>query len=353
MNNKVEKKHNGEISLLKFLFSFLIISFHLGSEYGKMKYGYLGVEFFFIVSGFYFCKNAINKDISDEKLPDTAFTFMKKKILQFLPYYFLLYIMSIPVTFYINKFTKVDFVLSFMNLFSLPNYKLNYYPISGITWYVNSMLIIEFIIYPLLLKYKNKIVYIVSPLIAFFSFCFLMINYGLIAEPWQTTTFCHKGVIRALMDINIGIFLYGMVEKFKNIDLTDFSKFILTALEIIGYILIFYLCNKNEISIEFVVITLIVFCTFISLSEKDFLYDFCNNKFFYYLEKLSLPMYIFQYIFIVIAIYINNKFLLNLEFMEMYIPIVIISIVWGIIILKLFDFFSKNKKGIKRIFIKE
>ena len=56
MNNKNIKLHNGEISILKFLFALLILAFHLGGFYDKFNYGYIGVEFFFIVSGFFFAK---------------------------------------------------------------------------------------------------------------------------------------------------------------------------------------------------------------------------------------------------------------------------------------------------------
>ena len=78
------------------------------------------------------------------------------------------------------------------------------------------MILIEFILYPLLLKFKDKIVYIVSPIVIFFSLSFLLINYGIIGDPWQSTTFCFKGIARALMDINIGIFMYGILDKIKD-----------------------------------------------------------------------------------------------------------------------------------------
>lgn len=352
MNNKVEKKHNGEVSLLKFLFSLLILAFHLGSYFGNFKYGYIGVEFFFIVSGFYFCKNIINKKVIDKEISISSFEFLKNKFFKFLPYYFILYILAIPISIYIDNFSKNDFILALMNLFTIPNYENRLYVTYGITWYINSMLIIEFILYPLLLKFKDKIIYIFSPIVIFFSFCILIINFNWIGDSWSLLPFSFEGIIRALMDINIGIFLYGIIDKLKDVKLTDFSRFLITTFEIIGYVLVVYLSNKHTVSVEFVLLLIVILSLFITLSEKDYLFEICNNKFFYYLEKLSLPIYIFQFIFIELIMYFNNKFTWNLNFLKSFFILIALSVIWAVIILKIFDFFSKHKDSIKKAFIK-
>lgn len=353
MNNKT-KNHNGEIGLLKFLFSLLILSYHLGNNFGKFKYGYIAVEFFFIVSGFYLCKSAFKKNVSDKDISNSSFSFIVKKIIRFTPYYILLFIFALPVWIFIDHYSLDQFLDSIAILLFIPNNSGNYsYSISMITWYINAMLLVEFIIYPLLLKFKDKIIYLISPLVIFFLFCFLMINYGFIGGPWQTATFCFKGVVRALMDINIGILIYGILDKLKDIKLTDFSRFLLTLLEIIGYILIAILSNKNRIVTEIIMLLIITLCLLVTLSEKDYLYESLNNKFSYYLEKLSLPIYIFQFIFIDIILFLNKRFSLNLGFTKLFVILILVSIIWGIIILKIFDFFNKNKNSIKKIFIKE
>lgn len=352
MNNKNIKLHNGEISILKFLFALLILAFHLGGFYDKFNYGYIGVEFFFIVSGFFFCKNLLNKKVKDSEIPSTTYEYLKKNFLKFISYYLILYLLAIPISFLIDKFSVIDFVSAFFGLFSLPvpNIKLGIY---GITWYINAMILIEFILYPLLLKFKDKIVYIVSPVVIFFSLSFLLINYGIIGDPWQSTTFCFKGIVRALMDINIGIFMYGIIDKLKDTKLTEFSRFIITILEIIGYILVAYLSNKHTVVVEFAMLLIIILCLFVTLSEKDYLNEFSNNKFFYYLEKLSLPIYVFQFIFIRLIMYLNIKFTWNLNFTKSFILLVVVSILFGILVLKLFNFFSKHKEQVKEMFIKK
>lgn len=55
---KVDTKitRNGELDFLRFLFSVIVFSFHLDCSPISFKGGYLGVEFFFVCSGFFLMK---------------------------------------------------------------------------------------------------------------------------------------------------------------------------------------------------------------------------------------------------------------------------------------------------------
>ena len=55
----VQKKSNLEIDMLKFLFSIVVVLCH----WGKLLNGGLAVEFFFIVSGYFFAKSIIAKQM--------------------------------------------------------------------------------------------------------------------------------------------------------------------------------------------------------------------------------------------------------------------------------------------------
>ena len=56
------KKRNGEIDILRAVFAIIILIYHSHIIYLKSANyfirGYLGVEFFFLVSGYYLAKNA-------------------------------------------------------------------------------------------------------------------------------------------------------------------------------------------------------------------------------------------------------------------------------------------------------
>lgn len=82
-----------------------------------------------------------------------------------------------------------------------------------------------------------------------------------------------------------------------------------------------------------------------------YLYKFCNNKLFYYLEKLSLPMYIYQWLIIEMLVFILTKFNIHLSYLCFSGITIIISIIFGMIILKLINFYDSKKKKIKLLFI--
>ena len=60
------KRHNGIISFWKFIFSLLIVALHLGIKHPNVLYrfkgGSIGVEFFFIVSGYLFCYKCLKTE---------------------------------------------------------------------------------------------------------------------------------------------------------------------------------------------------------------------------------------------------------------------------------------------------
>ena len=94
-----EKEHNGIIAFWKFILCLLIIAFHAGYGYSSAEKlftgGSIGVEFFFLVSGYLFCKKVLkyegkDKDIFEDNLKSTW-----KSIKRFFPFVFILVITSV------------------------------------------------------------------------------------------------------------------------------------------------------------------------------------------------------------------------------------------------------------------
>ena len=353
--NKI--KHNGKISFWKFMFSLMIVALHLGSLHTNVEYhfaaGSIAVDFFFLVSGYLFCKKCLNLKSNSKEIGKESLDFIINKIKRFLPYIIFLWVISVPFAVFGNKYNLLDFEKAFFNLLYFPIYNNTIYNIYGITWYISAMLIIEFILYPLILKYKKNFVYIVSPIIVYIVGGYLFIKYGNFSWPWAIDTFCYKGLLRALFGINFGMFLYVINSRLSKIQLSDFSKFTLTIIEILGYSSIFLLVNKFDAHNRFDALMIIIFavCILISFSEKAYLNDFCNNKFFYYLEKLSLPIYINQWLLIEFIEYGIIKFGFQISYYYELTLIIILLIVLGIIELKLIDYIKSKWPKIRTVFI--
>ena len=351
-------KHNGIISFWKFTFSMLILALHLGKKHMDVQYnfeaGSIAVDFFFIVSGYLFCKKCINQD-KIKNIGKSTKNFFLKKVFRFLPYIIFLWIISLPFTILVCKYRIVDYIGAFYNLLYLPIKDFPLYEIYGTTWYIVVMIAIESILYPILTKYKKSFIYVISPIIVFFGTGYILIKFGSFAIPWTSNILAYGGFIRGLVTINIGMILYLIIESFKKINLTDLSKFLVTIFEIVGYVSIFYICNlfMAHVRYDCLMIIILSLCICISFSEKSLFNTFSNNKLFYYLEKLSLPIYINQWLLIYILEYIIKKYSISISYYKELLILIIFSVVVAIITEFFVKLYEKNKKNIKDIFVME
>lgn len=100
-SDKYMKDRFGKISLWKFLFSIMIIIFHVGNvlDYNKFRFnfgsGSIAVDFFFVVSGFFFCRKYINYEIK-KSLGEDSFNYLVNRTSRFIKYIIILLIIAIP-----------------------------------------------------------------------------------------------------------------------------------------------------------------------------------------------------------------------------------------------------------------
>lgn len=352
------KNRFGKISLYKFLFSIMIIVFHVGNvlDYNKFKFnfgsGSIAVDFFFVVSGFFFCRKYVNYKVKNS-VGEDSFNYFINRTNRFIKYIIILLIIAIPFSIFCLKFNFTSLINAFYKLLYIPHHTKCSSEIFGITWYIVAMILAESMLFPFLIKYKKEFVYIISPIIIILLGSYLLIRYGHFATPWKMGTILYKGILRGIFEINIGMYLYLISEKISNVKFTKLSKILLLLFEIAGYLSIFVLVNLNNAHRRFDVLMLIIIsiCILISTNKNMYLYNFCNNKLFYFLEKLSLPMYIYQWLIIEIMVFVLTKFNIHLSYLCFSGITIIISIIFGIVVLKLIELYDNNKEKIKSLFI--
>lgn len=352
------KNRFGKISLYKFLFSIMIIVFHVGNvlDYNKFKFnfgsGSIAVDFFFVVSGFFFCRKYVNYKVKNS-VGEDSFNYFINRTNRFIKYIIILLIIAIPFSIFCLKFNFTSLINAFYKLLYIPHHTKCGSEIFGITWYIVAMILVESMLFPFLIKYKKEFVYIISPIIIILLGSYLLIRYGHFATPWKMGTILYKGILRGIFEINIGMYLYLISEKISNVKFTKLSKILLLLFEIAGYLSIFVLVNLNNAHRKFDVLMLLIIsiCILISTNKNMYLYNFCNNKLFYFLEKLSLPMYIYQWLIIEIIVFVLTKFNIHLSYLCFSGITIIISIIFGIVVLKLIELYDNNKEKIKSLFI--
>lgn len=294
------KKHNGVISLWKFLFCMMIVIYHAnifatGNENIFLATGSIGVEFFFLVSGYLMAKTALNKkDTKNQNLGIETLDFIWRKIKAFFPYVFICFVAGLIVKSIFGTMEFGDYILGIFDLLFIRMAGFKETVVNGVVWYISAMLISMLIIYPLIRKYKYNFIYIVAPVIVLLGGGWLNHTYGSLRVPDLWIGFCYKGLFRAFIELCLGSIIYSVSEKIKEINFTKIGTFLITIIEISLFTLPFITSQfiERATRYDYVVLFLLAIAIAFAFSEKTYFSNKLNNKFIYHLEKLSLPVYL-------------------------------------------------------------
>ncbi len=94
MTQKITTR-NPMIDLMKFCFCLLIMTFHIGKRF---KGGYIGVEFFFIVSGYLMANTMTRKYKTKNDVGKSTIHFILHKARSIYPYYVPAFILTFVIT---------------------------------------------------------------------------------------------------------------------------------------------------------------------------------------------------------------------------------------------------------------
>ena len=357
----MKEKRNGIISLWKFLFAIVIAFFHCSQFYQDIKNpffpgGYIAVEFFFIVSGFFFAASALKKRYSKKTIGTDTLKFIYKKICSFIPYILIAYIFSLIVQAYYSNWGISKILNSFWNLCLLKYFGFGDVIMLGQLWYIAYMLLVMFILYPIVVKYKANFIKLISPIIVIISLGFLYETYGTINHLDKIFYgMIPTGILRALAEINIGMIVFLISSKIKNI---SFKKIFLIITSVISElllvtILLVILFIPNIKKYELIMLLMLSISLIIFTSNKCIELKLLSNKIIYFLEKLSLPIYLNHTIFVVILDY--GSLFQKFSPISKSIITVVATIIFSIIEIKIITYIQNKKiiNKIKKIIISE
>lgn len=362
--NNIKTKHNGIISFWKFMFSILIIIFHASyrvaspGDFLLFKHANVGIEFFFLISGWLMARSAFKSNENkskNESLGEETFQYVWKKFKTFFPYMFVALIFSLIYTYHNVEDLPINQVISTiwgLFLLEMTGMRSNLV-IGGHTWYISAMLLSMMILFPLIKKYKKNFTYMIAPLIVFFIGGYISHKWVSLGSPYDMTGFIYKGLLRAFFELSLGAILFEITNKIKNINFSKIGRILLTLIELGGFISIFIVTNLEDASSKYDFVMLLILCISITIafSEKTIFLKFANNKLFYYLEKLSLPIYINH---LWITFVVRDTIGKNLNYFQKVSVICIITIIFSMIIMQIIE---KNRGKlfniIKNIFVKK
>ena len=349
------KKHNGIIGLWKFIFCILIVARHSGTGVPNMLFpnGAIGVEFFFLVSGYLLAKSALaqgNKTSKkdEQNLGKETGLFIFKKYKSFFPYLLIAVITGLLVKVVADKLSIKLIIFSIFDLLGLN--MLGFYRTGMVDqiWYVSAMLLCMAIIYPQIRKLKDNYFYFLGPLQAIVIAGIYFHLFHHLKGPGTWLGFTYRGVVRAFFELNIGACLYPLVQKIKSLDFTKLGSICITLIEIIGFITPVIAANYVNKRYDYILLLMLMCAVTLGFSEKTLEFKLLNNKFIYFLEKISIPIY---FIHVPIRDYIR---LFDFTYKEDLILIVLVSILAGTIMTLVIDFLKKREfyiPKIKKLFI--
>ena len=301
-------KKNGKIELLRFIFCIIVACYHLIIPLGLEKFrfmgmsffafGRVGVEFFFLLSGFFLANSVRKMQGKPGSVSKKTVEFTAKKWYSVMPIYVPIFIVVFIVDQLIFSFTDAPLFDKIIGAF--PNLFLFYYSngiwhpyLISVVWYISKMLLAGAILFPLLYKNGKTFARVICPIIAVFCYEYMLLKTGCLGgDQEHLFGLFSKWFLRALGGMSLGIFMYELVGYLKKLDFKKGARIFFTCFEVALYIFAIVLTATTDIKFEGHFIPVIFTALTITLSDIGFGGKCFNNKFVYFLGKLSLPFFL-------------------------------------------------------------
>ena len=252
----MEKKsfYSGELDVWKLLFALLIVVHHsryLPGGEGQSWFlgGSIGVEFFFLVSGFLML-GSVEKARSmagGEHLAAQTGSFMRRKVGAFLPYMLFAFAVSLTAAVIAQRSGMLGFLQLFLHslpeLFVISWSGVNTGILNAPTWYLSVMVLSMLILFPLAVRYGRIFTSGVCPLLALFIMGYLYQKYGQFRAPDEWDGLFYKGMLRGFAEIALGIFCAEVLRWIRGVRFTAFSRLLLTAVACGSFIAVIVYSN--------------------------------------------------------------------------------------------------------------
>ena len=285
------KQKNAYIELLRFTFAVLICLYHWNK--GHFQGAYVGVQFFFVLSGFLLAKNYFdNRNIlKRQDIYKNCLNFLKTRIIRYYPHFiFSLIVLSVIKVAILKLMTFNEFLKSlFWEATFLQNIGITASGnlINPPTWFLCAVVICGYVIFYLLQKYKDTYVYIIAPLSVIFMFCYFNGRFGSMAAASPIVVFTTSGIIQGFACMSLGCISYSLymyLEQKMNKDDTTLHTFqSIVEIGLLGLIL--RLCYKEgHTNKDFILIIFFAVLIISAALNSSLISKVCNK----HIKKLAL-----------------------------------------------------------------
>ncbi|WP_251423748.1 acyltransferase family protein [Veillonella agrestimuris] len=289
---------NSIIELYRFCGAIVIV-FHHGFIFGERLYfdtGWIFVEFFFLLTGYFTAKHFNNMDnIEVENIPQVAVKYSLRKIYRTTLYAWIgifigfVALLVKPSSGDINIVTLIASIP--VNLLFLGGTDLGsgLYNFNSPLWFISNILIFLPIIIVYMYKMKNLYIYIFSWIIPLALYSYNLEHIGM-SITWDVS---HMLYFRSIADLMLGTFLFYVVKWVQKANIKVMRNISLLPVSLVIFIIyilgsIFIDMKGTTISFSLILFTFLVLLITLLVDDKI---PKQVDKVFTELGSLSLPIY--------------------------------------------------------------
>lgn len=248
------EKRNNSIELFRFLFMIVICMWHF-NMFKVFTHGYLAVEFFFVLSGFFIYKSYITR--SEQGTLDFLLLKFKRFFPEFVVVLLITFLMKCPK--YLSATNSFGENFSWcINIFDDMLFLFSTGPFTGgvvnPTWYLSVLIWGGTWLYAML-RYNNKLALSLLFPLLIVGFLGYISTHGGNLEQWFTENKLFLPLIRGMSEMAIGIYLYIFFSKKAKIINMKYSIVfnILSVLSLVFFIILLFVdINLDIFSVLFV-----------------------------------------------------------------------------------------------------
>lgn len=205
----MQKRTYPAIDLFKLLFMLLIVLHHSGCFANILKRGYIGVEYFFMVSGFLIAKTAM------ESPHMGVLGYTKRRFVKLYPHYLFSFVVMFLGTYtFRGQLNFHTFLAHIPEVLLLQNLFIQFGGVNYPCWYLSVLFYSSIFIFWLLKKSSFKVIAISGTIISTLTFVYMAIAYGKL-ETFATILIFYLPFWRGLSELLIGVILYRISVKLE------------------------------------------------------------------------------------------------------------------------------------------
>ena len=320
MEIKKENDRNRTVEFYRFFFVCVIYILH-GRNHkdqwflqdGAFQGGYLAVEFFFILSGFFIAKKCQKEQesIQNGAIPEfQSVKFFVSRYKKLMPQYLIsIVVFFIAQSIIIDNFNLKNKLLDSFSeiigcsIFWRPSNAINIH-----LWYVSGLIWAGALVYYLMLKRKNFSICVLFPfsLLIFIGYAYTHIGHIDLTPAYELPELRALAFFRAFVEIGFGCILYNIYTYIRD---KKFNPVVMTIVEVALFAaIVFIMWQTRRTPTDFIALFLIGAFVLVAMLNHGYLSKLLNNSISEVLGSISYPMYLNQNLFLSVASKTLNTF---------------------------------------------